>query len=775
MVKLEYMVVESSGHSSSYLPSHIRVEAPLDQASRWSSPLNDQHQFLLLKLERPALVRTISFGKFCKSHVCNLKEFRVLAGSGPEQMFEVLHSGLRNDTETETFPFSFPNHVDFYCPVQYIKIIPVAAWGNNFNFSIWYVELRGICDLATVKQAHSVYQATRRKAAWRACLKFMQGEPSLGKEVLREVESRAGVSLDGPLVQTLHELVVERGDFPGAESLLREAAGESHELFAEYIREHVPYQCRWERLDREGEESPSKRGGHQMCWDPLGRRIYLFGGWDGHADLADLWVYSVDTCTWHCISNDTRIEGGPGPRSCHKVCIHGGKRKLFVLGRFVEQDSRTGASSAGALSADFWEFDLESQAWRLLSADVKAEGGPSLVYDHQMAVDEDGDLIYVFGGRVIATSAADGEPSYSGLYRYDIAGNAWLCLRHDSLAEQPKHSPALRSRIGHSMIFNAASGQLHILAGQRDKDYLADYLVYDVATDTVVEYVRDTSRKGGPEAGFTQRSTLDTQLGEIYLLTGLMKEKAPTQLSAPVSLLSGNGPTTEGSSAAPSSASGLSKNAFWVYSLATGSWTRLTDESLSAWPAPRFAHQLVYDPAARQHYLFGGNPGEPSAPKRRLNDFWRLSLERPLEPPAILRRAIFLIRRQRYYELCLGKAGSLEALRYLQNEVSQTVCHDIQSESEEFRLLSGWLFQQPTGSTSNIAATASAQDNAVASGFLSPALKSPILGLGSYLAEPADQVRISREQLFGDLAALLPKALRPPAEDLLDLVHPTSP
>lgn len=32
-----------------------------------------------------------------------------MAGSGPDQMFEVLHSGLRNDTETETLPFSFPN------------------------------------------------------------------------------------------------------------------------------------------------------------------------------------------------------------------------------------------------------------------------------------------------------------------------------------------------------------------------------------------------------------------------------------------------------------------------------------------------------------------------------------------------------------------------------------------------------------------------------------------------------------------------------------------
>lgn len=70
------------------------VDNPNDQGSRWSSLTNDQNQFLLLKLDRPALVRTITFGKFFKTHVCNLKEFRVLAGSSADSMFEVAHSGI---------------------------------------------------------------------------------------------------------------------------------------------------------------------------------------------------------------------------------------------------------------------------------------------------------------------------------------------------------------------------------------------------------------------------------------------------------------------------------------------------------------------------------------------------------------------------------------------------------------------------------------------------------------------------------------------------------
>lgn len=93
LVKVEYTIADYSGHSSNYLPAHIRDDCPNDQGSRWSSLTNDQNQFLLLKLERPALLRTITLGKYFKTHVCNLKEFRVLAGSSPANLIEVVHSG----------------------------------------------------------------------------------------------------------------------------------------------------------------------------------------------------------------------------------------------------------------------------------------------------------------------------------------------------------------------------------------------------------------------------------------------------------------------------------------------------------------------------------------------------------------------------------------------------------------------------------------------------------------------------------------------------------
>jgi len=37
----------------------------------------------------------------------------------------------------------------------------------------------------------------------------------------------------------------------------------------------------------------------------VAENIYLYGGWDGNTDLADLWSYHVPTGEWTCIAKNT--------------------------------------------------------------------------------------------------------------------------------------------------------------------------------------------------------------------------------------------------------------------------------------------------------------------------------------------------------------------------------------------------------------------------------------------------------------------------------------
>lgn len=223
-----------------------------------------------------------------------------------------------------------------------------------------------------------------------------------------------------------------------------------------------------------------------------------------------------------------------------------------------------------------------------------------------MLVDSDRQVLYVFGGRGISPDAS--VTFYSGLYAWNIVTDTWKLIRDDNT--QPSNAIQLKSRIGHSMIMNPITRELYIFAGQRNKDYLSDFYIYDIDADTVFEVAKDYSKVGGPEAGFTQRATIDLEYGELYLFSGLMREKGSETV----------------------------KNSFWNYSIKKNKWNKVyQNENTGAeyWlkmqatePRPRFAHQLVYDCNTKTQYLFGGNPGEAGNPNLRLDDFWKLKLIR---------------------------------------------------------------------------------------------------------------------------------------------------
>lgn len=364
-------------------------------------------------------------------------------------------------------------------PVQWLKIVPLASWGNNFNYSIWYVELRGTAEADKVEPVAYRFQEKCRRESWRLCLKFLREQTGM-EEAFHSLQNQTGVTLEDPLVSQLWDLIITQGAFTLAESLITNALDQDEWLFQEYVDSKVEYAPIWTRMNHfinsDGESAPtthsqhwpSVRGGHQMSFDPVDKAIYLLGGWDGHRDVGDFWRYDISTATWTCLSEDTRREGGPGARSCHKVAIQVALRRLYVLGRYIDTEAR---ANVNAISADFYYYDLDHHTWTCVSSDVTALGGPPLLYDHQMAVDEEKGMLYVFGGRIITPSQTPSvETLYSGLYSFNVQTEQWRLIRSDS--DILPASPNIKSRIGHSMLFDQETRKLYIFAGQRHKDYL---------------------------------------------------------------------------------------------------------------------------------------------------------------------------------------------------------------------------------------------------------------------------------------------------------------
>lgn len=98
--------------------------------------------------------------------------------------------------------------------------------------------------------------------------------------------------------------------------------------------------------------------------------IWLFGGWDGTENWGDLWRWT-ESLGWQEIPSTTGSideltePTAPAARSCHTLVIDSSAGKLYVTGRYLEEESAPAVDKN-----DFWMFDMDLAQWHLLSGDT---------------------------------------------------------------------------------------------------------------------------------------------------------------------------------------------------------------------------------------------------------------------------------------------------------------------------------------------------------------------------------------------------------------------
>ena len=56
-------------------------------------------------------------------------------------------------------------------------------------------------------------------------------------------------------------------------------------------------------------------------------------------------------------------EQGPTPRSCHKICFDPTFKYIYLLGRYVDPESRPNVN----LDCDFWVYSILKDSWTCIS------------------------------------------------------------------------------------------------------------------------------------------------------------------------------------------------------------------------------------------------------------------------------------------------------------------------------------------------------------------------------------------------------------------------
>ncbi|KAJ6644311.1 Muskelin [Pseudolycoriella hygida] len=542
---------------------------------------------------------------------------------------------------------SVEQYSEFETIAQYLFAIPAHNANIERIFNL-------IKSQWTDERHRLLIESYREKEVVRLCLKHFrqQGYHS----AFKALQKQTNVTLESQLMSELHETLVENGNFAKTEEYVEQFASDG---LIDCTKQ--PYKAMWSVQDqlRNPGMKPDMRTQMRI------ESICLVDG--------DLWYYDIKLNQWTLIHERAELNNGPCPRYCHKMIFDPAKSQIFTLGRYVDNVTRTNFN----ITSDFYLYNVRTNSWLLISKDTSQVGGPFPLLDHQMCIDVAENTIYVFGGRILTQrniQDLSNDPQYSGLYSYQIGVNMWRQIlvdcNHPSASNPDVYS--IKSRATHSMLFHHRYRKLYVFAGQRNKEYTPEFISIDLDSRAIT--VMSSDCENMPQCGFTQRATIDCERDEIYVHTSLSKEKERKDINF---------------------------NVLWMFSLKTNQWSCIyrrnhsklqcltkLDRSCTE-PCPRFAHQLIYDVNSKIHFLFGGNPGNNSVSKRRLDDFWLLRLDIPTAQQ-VLQHYKFLIRKLEYEEI--ARVDPLQAMCYLQTSLSDVVDHSDSEQLKQFHKLPTLLF-----------------------------------------------------------------------------------
>jgi hypothetical protein len=328
-------------------------------AMRWAPSEHDDSPTLLLRLRRPAIVHSVSFGKFSRPVGDNARDVVVYGGCHANALTPLLSVRLRNSAAVQTFSLTSSinddnhhihdgddhnddvvlndaiRHVPF--AIRFVRIVVRSSWSVKTNASIWHIALHGDDNPSLIARSRIAIErivAARHLRRSLALLRRRDGASDAFDTLLANA-ARNNVRLEHPLVSLLFRAAIDAPtplDVAAAlEPLL--ARADVRRLFQARALSEPPLSAHWRRVPHSS-PWPAARGGHQLCFDRATGRAYLFGGWTGTDDLGDLWCYEPATQRWTQI---TPVDGdAPSARSCHKIAFDPVHRRIYTLGRYVE-------------------------------------------------------------------------------------------------------------------------------------------------------------------------------------------------------------------------------------------------------------------------------------------------------------------------------------------------------------------------------------------------------------------------------------------------------
>ncbi len=210
---------------------------------------------------------------------------------------------------------------------------------------------------------------------------------------------------------------------------------------------------------------PSQRREHAAVWDPVGNRMFVFGGEDSIPNrLNNLYSYTFSSNTWALV---TPSGTPPSVRLDATAVWDPVNNRMLVFG---------GSLVGNVMAQDFYSYTPSTNAWAsvpLIGTPPTARAAAAMVWDPQNS------RFILFGGNI-------GSGSYSNqLYYYDPSTNIW---------SQPSITGSLPSaREDHLAVWDTLGNRMLMFGGWNGSTFFQDLWSFSPSTNTWTQLPNNTT------------------------------------------------------------------------------------------------------------------------------------------------------------------------------------------------------------------------------------------------------------------------------------------
>ncbi len=491
-----YEVDSWSSYISNFHPKNILSDIKTaGQVSKWSVDFKSQNEYLFLKLEKPSIIYSITFGKF--KDPTNLKEFKVFGGLDKSDMIELVHSGLSQEEGYEAFMLKF-KHEGVLIPCRWIKIIPIRPWNDSYNISIWFVNLKGVDEevLLTKSESEILYKKERASLkSWISLTRKHFKQDSLSLFSTENLKQRI-TSLEDPIITHLFSQIIEGNFLKCLETVDSIAKGKDFDSWinqqdcviewrrVDFLNKEIEYTLRIlsHNIKTNLEKGKCEENSHKDNLIPDVTSIHTGNNINSSLNLNNVNNIQADSLPFEIHNNyniqsdaseedelelDSKLSGFSMFSACESIksekpvyfypCGRGGhsmvldeeNNKFYIFG---------GWDGTNDLN-DFWSFDLKTEVWEQLPLSEKT---PSKRSCHKMVIDSINHRILLFG-----KYSPVNEPQLDkALYEFNLNSFTW---RRVEVLLELKENEFISGGPGqvydHALLFDREENALFLFGG----------------------------------------------------------------------------------------------------------------------------------------------------------------------------------------------------------------------------------------------------------------------------------------------------------------------